>query len=410
MEMCVMQHDIQAQAIMHKFAIETGLFPTAGTNTPQEPRRYLWTDAFAVCNYLTFFKNTGKQSFLEQALSLVDQVHQVLGQHRKGNQHHGWLSGLSSEEALLHPTKGGLRIGKKLDERKVDEPFNESLEWDRDGQYFHYLTKWMYALNYVSRVTGNSRFNQWAMELAKAAHQAFVYIPETGGEKRMFWKMSIDLCRPLVSSMGQHDPLDGLITYRLLQSTAKQFSEWHAEPTAETTAELNLKAEIADMSAMCSGLSWTSHDPLAIGGLLSDAYRLAQLIDGHCLEETKRLERLLHEVSESLRAFVVDNPLDLPAERRLAFRELGLTIGLQAINPMQQHIQQHPEVFGESSSLTTLLTKLSFFQHFHEIIENFWLESNHQSVESWQRHADINNVMLAASLAPMGYLKLPPWL
>ena len=50
-----MQHDIQAQAIMRKFAIATGLSPDTVTKTSQEPRRYLWTDAFAVCNYLTFY-------------------------------------------------------------------------------------------------------------------------------------------------------------------------------------------------------------------------------------------------------------------------------------------------------------------------------------------------------------------
>lgn len=36
----------------------------------------------------------------------------------------------------------------------------------------------------------------------------------------MYWKMSIDLSSPLVPSMGQHDPLDGLITYLQLQATA----------------------------------------------------------------------------------------------------------------------------------------------------------------------------------------------
>jgi hypothetical protein len=40
-----------------------------------------------------------------------------------------------------HPTRGGLRIGKKLPERRPGEAFQERLEWERDGQYFHYLTK-----------------------------------------------------------------------------------------------------------------------------------------------------------------------------------------------------------------------------------------------------------------------------
>jgi hypothetical protein len=58
------------------------------------------------------------------------------------------------------------------------------------------------------------------MELAKTAHAGFTYVPASGGRKRMYWKMSIDLTYPLVPSMGQHDPLDGYITYHELQATA----------------------------------------------------------------------------------------------------------------------------------------------------------------------------------------------
>ena len=36
----------------------------------------------------------------------------------------------------------------------------------------------------------------------------------------MYWKMSIDLSRPLVASMGQHDPLDGFVTCAELDATA----------------------------------------------------------------------------------------------------------------------------------------------------------------------------------------------
>jgi hypothetical protein len=34
-----------------------------------------------------------------------------------------------------------LRIGKQLAERRPGERFDERLEWERDGQYFHYLTR-----------------------------------------------------------------------------------------------------------------------------------------------------------------------------------------------------------------------------------------------------------------------------
>jgi hypothetical protein len=100
---------------------------------------------------------------------------------------------------------------------------DERLEWDRDGQYYHYLTKWMHALNRAGRVTGASIYTAWAIELAKTAHAGFTYVPPTSSEKRMYWKMSIDLSYPVVRSMGHHDPLDGFITYTALQAAADIF-------------------------------------------------------------------------------------------------------------------------------------------------------------------------------------------
>jgi hypothetical protein len=388
-----MQKVIGIQSIMSQFATSTGL-----SGESCVPHRYLWTDAFAVCNYLELYCQTGEQSFLDLALRLVDQVHQILGKHHKDSVRSGWISGLDEEQAQQHPTQGGLRIGKKLNERQPGESVDETLEWDRDGQYFHYLTKWMHALNRVSQVTNLSIYNQWALELAKVANDAFTYAPSTGGAKRMVWKMSVDLSRPLVDSMGQHDPLDGLITYQQLEATAKYFPEM--------LSELSLKKEINEMFTMCIGRNWSTEDALGIGGLLTDACKLVQLIDIHNLHETTRLEALLSNIEYSLRAFVTHNQLNIPAEYRLAFREIGLAIGLHAISRMQKCIEQKPEQFTNTKQLLALLNKLSYFHHIHELIESFWLEPDNQSIRSWKEHADINNVMLATSLAPDGYLQL----
>ena len=124
----------EAIALMMDFAHRTGL--TSG----QPPRRYLWTDAFAVCNLLGLAGETGQDRYRELALRLVDRVHLTLGRHRQDDPRTGWISGLGEREGKVHPTRGGLRIGKELPERRPDEPFDERLEWDRDGQYFHYLT------------------------------------------------------------------------------------------------------------------------------------------------------------------------------------------------------------------------------------------------------------------------------
>lgn len=372
---------------MHNFAVWTGL-----SDSSHPTRRYLWTDAFAVCNFLQLYQQTGKRSYLDLALKLVDQVHHILGKHRPDSMHTGWLSGLNDEQAELHPTKGGLRIGKRLNERQVDEMPNEALEWDQDGQYFHYLTKWMHALYCVSRVSGEKKYTQWAIELAKVAHSKFTYNTNQG--KRMYWKMSIDLSRPLVSSMGQHDPLDGLITYLQLNASAIQIV---------SEADLSLQSEIADMRTMCVNHTWASADSLGIGSLLTDAFKLVQLINNNRLPETELLENLLRDIQHSLSVFHLRNQLDFPAKKRLAFRELGLAIGLQAVDRMQNIIDKHPEHFNNSDSLQHLLNQLTHYVNLHKVIEDFWLEVPHQAVSTWQDHININIVMLATSLAPDGY-------
>jgi hypothetical protein len=255
-------------------------------------------------------------------LQLVDQVHETLGRHRKDDSRTAWISGLDEEQGKNYPTRGGLRIGKELNERGVHDPLDEHLEWNRDGQYYHYLTKWMHALNRVTRITGDLKYNTWAVELAKKAHDRFVYASSRGGPKRMYWKMSIDLSRPLVPSMGQHDPMDGFVTYNELQATAAK------DP--EKSVGKDLRSEISDMVSICEGKSWATDDPLGIGGLLFDACRVAQLIASGNLEQTSLLETLLESSLIGLDSFVRQNSLNLPADYRLAFRELGLSIGLRA--------------------------------------------------------------------------------
>jgi hypothetical protein len=380
-------------ALMSGFADRTGL-----TTPARPPRRYLWTDAFAVCNYLDLFGQTGEEPYLQSALNLVSQVHKVLGQHREDDVRSGWISGLDEQGGEQHPTQGGLRIGKERNERGPDEPFDEGLEWVQDGQYFHYLTKWMHALDCLARATGNSLYNRWALELAKTAHARFAYTPVTGGPKRLYWKMSIDLSYPLVTSMGQHDPLDGLITYMQLQSTAVKFSD--------TPIESPLGREISEMIAMCESMTWATDDPLGIGGLLTDACRLSQLMISSTLPESDRLGYLLREAEVSLNAFAQNSSLKASADYRLAFREFGLSIGLHALVKMQRIIEQHPENFSDQHELNARLSGLARFLSLSECIETFWLELANQQSHSWIAHRDINSVMLATSLAPDGYLVL----
>jgi hypothetical protein len=378
--------------LMSEFANLTGLLSDSTM-----PRRYLWTDAFAVCNFLGLYLQTRDEQYKKLALHLVDQVHFMLGRHRDDDPRTGWTSGLPEQEGRLHPTQGGLRIGKGMIERMPGEPYDAQLEWDRDGQYYHYLTKWMQALNTVSMITGDPTCNRWAIDLAKTAHARFTYVPSSVGKKRMYWKMSIDLSSPLVLSMGQHDPLDGYITYLQLQSTAVK--------DADTSAAFDLSAEIKDMADMCEGKSWATDDPLGIGELLSIAYKLAQLIMIEGLDKTALLDVLLDSSLIGLQAYTRGrNPLISPANERLAFRELGLSIGLHAIEKLQGLIKKNPRDLKMKHRLHSQTEHLMRYTPLSEVIETFWLEPANRQASNWREHRDINMVMLATSLAPDGYL------
>lgn len=362
----------QAIELMNRFAEQTG-----------EGRRYLWTDAFAVTNYLSLAVATHDSAFVERARALIDAVHRVLGRHRPGANRSGWISGRSEADGATHPTSGGLRIGKPIDELPAHAPPNERTEWDRDGQYFHYLTKWMHALDQTARLTGDLWYNCWARELAATAHRAFVYAL-LDGSRRMYWKLSIDLSRPVVPSMGQHDPLDGYATYIQLLDTPLP---------AESCNAPELDVAVADFFSMIDSDRLATDDALGIGGLLIDAYRLAQLGSAEDL-----LDATLAAALVGLDQYAGWN-LQTPrhARRRLAFRELGLAIGLAAVERLSAIA---------SDALRPLVAELERYAPLRSALEAFWMQPENQASESWLEHADINTVMLATSLLPDGFVSL----
>ena len=381
-----------AMQLMNSFAKRTGLSST------QPVKRYLWTDAFAVCNYLGLARITSDQAYTELALKLVDQVHHNLGKHRDDDPRSGWISGLNDAEGDRHPTLGGLRIGKPLAERAPDEDFDEHLEWERDGQYFHYLDKWMHTLDLVTRATSQSRYSIWSRELAATAYAAFSYPTHEDGPRRMMWKMSIDLSRALVPSMGKHDPLDGYITSLQLATTAAALPEPVIGP--------KLDHAIAGYAAMVLGGDWLTDDPLGLGGLLVDAYRVQQLQIQGARFQPELLEALLEAAIEGLHFYKNSGELQQPPQYRLAFRELGLAIGLHAVERMQALIDSDDNVLAVNPRLHAQLGTLMQYAPLREHIDNFWSHPEHQQGSSWSEHRDINEVMLATSLIPDGCLDL----
>jgi hypothetical protein len=372
----------EACALMLRFAERTGL----SLNVPGQ--RYLWTDAFAVCNFLGLAELTGVAAHEELALRLIERVHGELGRFHEEDRRRGWLSGLSDSDARIHPTRGGLRIGKPLPERAVSEAFDPELEWERDGQYFHYLTKWMHALDQAARFTGECTYNTWACELMQAAHRAFVYGPP--GHHRMVWKVSVDLTRPLVPSMGQHDPIDGWATCRELATTAAAF---HAE------RDPALATFTTDFGRMILREALSTDDPLGLGGLFFDTYRLAKI------EPTSKfLPWLVEGGRRGLEAYLSEHTLLAPAHHRLAFRELGLALGLAAmasLDPTELRAKLDPRTYGR-------YVELAEHEALRQEIVSFWLRPEHRRVSTWTEHLDISDVMLATCLVPEGFLLFDP--
>ena len=91
----------------------------------------------------------------------------------------------------------------------------------------------------------------------------------------------------------------------------------------------DLTSDIETLSKLCRNRDWTTADPLGVGGLLFDACRLSQLIGAHADQEL--LEQLRDASEKGIEAFLGSRPLLRPPSQRLAFRELGLAIGLKAL-------------------------------------------------------------------------------
>ncbi|MFP3984077.1 MAG: hypothetical protein ACLFV2_10355 [Desulfurivibrionaceae bacterium] len=376
--------------LMEGFARETGL------TGARPPRRYLWTDAFAVCNYLELYHQTVDREYLEMACRLVDQVHQTLGRHRADDERVGWISGLNEEEGRKHPTAGGLRIGKEMNERSEDDPYDSRLEWERDGQYFHYLTKWMHALNRLGQVSNEPVYLRWAGELAETACTCFCYRPDPAGPGGMYWKMSIDLSRPLVRGMGQHDPLDGYLICRELQAAIKACPQEGPDLIMETEK----------FESMTRSLDLVTDDPLGLGGLLTDAFRLVQLRSVGDHRRPELLMDILRAIPPGLKNFIKGGTLRLSVDYRLAFRELGLAIGLHSPEHMEAMAMAHPELFEEYRYFFPLTRELKTYSSLGRDVEEFWLDDVNLESRSWKAHEDINRVMLATSLAPTAYLSI----
>lgn len=257
-----------------------------------------------------------KNRYLTMAERLVETVHEVLGRTRDGKKR---LPGASEENVL----GGGLRIGKE-----------EESGMDGDGQYHHYLTVWMFALNRLSMASGDGRYNRQAVALAKAIHPRF-FVNRKSSRPRMVWKMAMDLSGPLVQSEGNLDPIDGFVVFRLLQAAAVRFDGEESEGV--------LSEEIDDYRRVMArkGEHFVSSDPLDLGMTLwtahwfSEREEWAARLAGRCFEQLCMPPPFLPSPISAIPAnevddlFEINRYLERNPKYRLAFREFGTALGAQ---------------------------------------------------------------------------------
>ncbi|PTU20488.1 hypothetical protein P175DRAFT_0531825 [Aspergillus ochraceoroseus IBT 24754] len=295
---------------------------TPPANSGGHRGRYLWTDAFGLLNLVTLHQETRRSNpdannpYLVLARRLAETVHDVLGHTRDGASR---LPGASD----ANPLGGGLRIGK------VNEYGS-----DGDGQYHHYLTLWMFALNRLSLATGDPAYNQQAIALARAIHRPF-FINRGSDRPRMVWKMDVNLSRPLVASEGNLDPIDGFVVFRLLQATAAATMHDGDGDGDGDGRESVLTEEIQDYHRVMKrkGDHFVSGDPLDLGMTLWTAHWFAEKEEW----ATRLVDRCFEQIYD---LFEINRYLDRNIKYRLAFREFGTCMGIRCMSGQDSEMER----------------------------------------------------------------------
>ena len=235
--------------------------------------RYLWTDAFGVVLLASLATELKDDKYLDQAVDLVDDVYRVLGRRR------------------------GIRIGEAA---------------DRDGQYFHYLAMWMYALSVLARF--DSKYRDLGIDLVKQTHRRFVV-----RGRGVVWKMCEDLSAPYPGyGFGALDAWDGYISYRCLDEDA-------------------LSEEIADMKHLIdlAAPDLVVTQDLGIGMMLWMTHFFPE--EKWATIQQLRCLGILDNMWNEDGYFIRDPGLP---NVKFAFTNYGVSLGLQAIGEMPEHVQQ----------------------------------------------------------------------
>jgi hypothetical protein len=246
--------------------------------------RYLWTDAFGLVLLTSLAEQTGDWRYLDDAEQLVAEVDRVLGR------------------------TVGLRIGEAP---------------DRDGQYFHYLAMWIFALWRLGKhVPG---YSSRAVEVARAIHRRFV-LPGIG----VMWKMREDLSGACPGyGLGAVDPFHGYVIWRLIG----------ARPLAAEVAELRAMVDVAAPNLHVT-------QDLGLGMLLW----LSHFFPDEAWSVLQRQRAL-----SMLERMWMDPPGYFCREPRqpdvlFAFTNYGVSLGLQGVRAWPERVAQLNAFFDEYRS------------------------------------------------------------
>ena len=124
------------------------------------------------------------------------------------------------------------------------------------------------------------------------------------------------------------------------------------------------------------------------------------------MNDARLLEELLDACRDGLMAFLGGRQLSWPASRPLAFRELGLAIGLRASPMIADGISKDRRRFGSGCALPQSVDLLLPHESLSENIVSFWMPHAQHPDANWLAHRNINDVMLATALIPDTFLSV----
>jgi len=351
---------------------------SSSTQPREQQHRYLWTDAFAVLAYQTLAdsyksrKNENEAKKYRDAVEkLIAVVHDCLGKPRSEREKDGMTPCTISPTGYV-----GLRIGKEESRKTTDYGMN------CDGQYWHYIDKWLFVL----ARTGHA---EEGVRIAKSCFPYFFSSSKYGGGG-IRWKLSVDASPPpsLPPVYGPNDDtLNALIVFSMLEKQNQSIDD----KSDDESAELNLRDEIALLqNSLRNYKPQVTSDPLGWGlEVLFD-----QFIQGH--PRMGRLRKLAPEVLDSVH-------LSLP------FRLYGSLIG--ALVVPSAAADGVVSVGGSGGKRST--DEVAIPRHLRELLDyctNYqFLEMRREEssdVSGYKEdHSSINRTMLAMALLAPGVLR-----